>query len=214
MRYLRVDSSVRRDGSVSRELTGAVVRAWLAADPDAEVVYRDLAAEPGLVETWQLATEALFAPPAVGTAQFSAARAGAAAADQLLAADAVVVGAPMYNFGPPAAVKAWLDLLITDARLDPRRAPEGGALRGRPVVLAVACGGGYGPDSPRTGWDHATPYLRRIFADVFGADVTTIVAEYTVTDDHTSRRAALAAAERIALPTPARDPVECHLRVV
>ena len=175
MALLRVDSSIRHEGSVSRELTGVVERAWRAAGPDAPVVHRDLAAEPDLGTTWpQLARAGMRAgAPSEPVA--------AALADEVLAADAVVVGAPMYNFGVPAVVKSWIDVLIVDPRFDPRSTPVGTALAGMPVVLVVACGGGYGPGTPRAGWDHATPYLRRIFADVFGADVTTVVAELTAT---------------------------------
>ncbi|WP_343942276.1 FMN-dependent NADH-azoreductase, partial [Pseudonocardia zijingensis] len=166
MALLRVDSSIRHDGSVSRELTGAVERAWRAAGPGGDVVHRDLAADPRLTGAWPQRSSV-----------------AAALADEVLAADAVVVGAPMYNFGIPAVVKSWIDLLIVDPRFDPRRTPPGTALDGVPVVLAVACGGGYGAGSPREGWDHATPYLRRIFADLFGADVTLLVAELTAAAD-------------------------------
>lgn len=176
MALLRVDASIRHEGSVSRELTGVVERAWRAAGPDTPVVHRDLAADPHLLAHWpRLARAALRSgTPEPGSP-------AATLADELLAADAVTVGAPMYNFGVPALVKAWIDLLIVDPRLDPRTTPVGTALAGVPVVLVVACGGGYGPGSPREGWDHATPYLQRIFADVFGAEVTTVVAELTAT---------------------------------
>jgi FMN-dependent NADH-azoreductase len=177
MALLRVDASIRHDGSVSRELTGVVERAWRAVAPGGAVVGRDLAAAPQLGASWpRLARAAMGigSPPTSGSV-------ATALADEVLAADAVTVGAPMYNFGVPAVVKAWIDLLITDPRFDPRTTPVGSALAGVPVVLVVACGGGYRPGSPREGWDHATPYLRRIFADLFGADVTTVIAELTAT---------------------------------
>jgi FMN-dependent NADH-azoreductase len=180
MAHLRLDSSLRHDGSVSRELTAAVERAWRAADPGVEVVHRDLGADPVPHATWQLAAVAGFLPAAQRTPAMRAAVAAATrCADELAGADAVVLGAPLYNFGVPTAVKSWIDLLSTDPRFDPRTMVEGGPLRGRPVVLAVARGGGYGPGTPRAGWDHATPYLRRIFADLFGAEVTVVAAEYT-----------------------------------
>jgi FMN-dependent NADH-azoreductase len=175
MALLRVDSSIRHDGSVSRELTGVVEQAWRAAGPDAPVVHRDLAAGPELLSAWpRLALAGMRpGPPAERECVASA------LADEVLAADALTIGAPMYNFGVPAVVKAWIDLLITDPRFDPRTTPAGSALAGVPVVLVVACGGCYRPGSPREGWDHATPYLERILADLFGADVTTVVAELT-----------------------------------
>ncbi|GAA1314648.1 FMN-dependent NADH-azoreductase [Pseudonocardia xinjiangensis] len=183
MTFLRVDSSIRDEESVSRELTDAVERAWLAADPDAEVVHRDLAAAPVRLETWQLATYGGFLPPDLRTrAMRDASAAACRAADEVLAADAITVGAPLYNFGVPAALKSWIDLLITDPRFDPRHTPLGRSLAGVPLSLVIARGGGYGPGSPREGWDHSTPYLERIFGDVFGAEVTLIVAELTAAD--------------------------------
>ena len=88
-------------------------------------------------------------------------------ADEVLAADAIVVASPLYNFGVPQHLKTWIDLLITDPRLGPGTAP----LTGRPLALVIARGGGYGPGTPRAGWDHATPYLQQIFGAVLGAEV-------------------------------------------
>jgi FMN-dependent NADH-azoreductase len=84
---------------------------------------------------------------------------------------------PLYNFGVPAHVKAWVDLLLTDPRLGPAGDQP---LTGRPAVLVAARGGGYGPGTPREGWDHATPWLRRIFADVLGLDLSVAEAELTL----------------------------------
>ncbi|WP_246633085.1 NAD(P)H-dependent oxidoreductase [Pseudonocardia nigra] len=127
-------------------------------------------------------------------------------------------GTPMYNFGVPAALKSWIDVLITDPRFDPRHTPVGRPLAGVPLGLVVACGGGYGPGTPRAGWDHATPYLQRIFADLFGADVTLIAAELTAADTdpamaalrpqaERSRAAALALAEATGTGHATRVPV-------
>ena len=75
---------------------------------------------------------------------------------------------PLYNFGIAAHLKAWVDVLITD----PRFAPGNQPLAGRPVALVVSRGGGYGPGTPREGWDHGTGWLVRILGDVWGGDVT------------------------------------------
>ena len=206
MIILRIDSSIRQEGSVSRELTDAAQRAWLDTEPTAEVVGHDLGIHPLPAETGSLAAVAGFLPEHRWTADMRRARATATRlADEALAADAMVIGAPMYNFGIPAALKSWIDVPITDPRFDPRHTPVGTALRGVPVGLLVACGGGYGPGTPRAGWDHATPYLGRIFADVFGADLTVIVAELTAVPDpalhrlaERSRAAALDRAGRVA----------------
>jgi FMN-dependent NADH-azoreductase len=94
------------------------------------------------------------------------------------AATALVIATPLYNFGVAQNLKTWIDLLITDPRFAPGALP----LAGRPLALVIARGGGYGAGTPREGWDHATPYLHRIFADVLGAEVTVVSAELTLAD--------------------------------
>jgi FMN-dependent NADH-azoreductase len=197
MTFLRVDASIRQRGSVSRELTDAVLRAWRAADPGGEVVHRDLGTTPGGPQLWARAALAGFVPEHLLTSAMVEARAAATqVADEVLAADVIVVGAPLYNFGVPAALKAWLDLLNTDPRFDPRYTPIGRALSGVPVCLAVASGGGYGPGTPRAGWDHGTPYLRRIFGEVFGAEVVLVRAELTAVETDPALAALRPQAER------------------
>jgi FMN-dependent NADH-azoreductase len=197
MIFLRVDASIRHRGSVSRELTDTVLRAWRAANPDGEIVHRDLGMTPAGPQLWARATMAGFVPEDLRTPAMVEARAAATqAADEVLAADLIAVGAPLYNFGVPAAVKAWLDLLITDPRFDPRHTPIGRALSGVPVCLAVASGGGYGPGTPRAGWDHGTPYLQRIFGEVFGAEVVVIRAELTAVETDPALAALRPQAER------------------
>ncbi|GHF75243.1 FMN-dependent NADH-azoreductase [Amycolatopsis bartoniae] len=160
MTVLRVDASIRHEGSVSRALTAELTSGQ-------EVVHRDLAAMRGLADAWQ------------DVVLGGAATLVTTLADEVFAADAIVVGAPVYDFGIPVALKAWLGLLIADPRLNPRGG-LGTALAGKPVALAVVSGWTYEPDGPRAGWNHAVPYLRRIFADVFGADVSLHLREGTV----------------------------------
>ena len=88
----------------------------------------------------------------------------------------MVISTALFNFGVSQHLKNWIDLLIADPRFGPGTTP----LAGRPVALVIARGGGYGPDTPRAGWDHATPYLLQILSDVWGADVTLIEAELTL----------------------------------
>jgi FMN-dependent NADH-azoreductase len=71
-------------------------------------------------------------------------------------------------------VKAWIDLAIAGS------APVTRLLEGKPVVLVTTRGGAYGPGTPRAGWDHSTDYLRRILADVWGAELTVIEREFTL----------------------------------
>jgi FMN-dependent NADH-azoreductase len=176
MTLLRVDSSIRTEGSVSREVADSLEEAWSRHHPG-PVVRRDLGRDPLPAEAWAAAVTAGYTSEADRSPQQRAAVAFAAGlADEVLAADAIVVAAPLYNFGVPQHLKTWIDLLITDPRLGPGTTP----LAGRPLALVIARGGGYGPGTPRAGWDHSTPYLLQIFGAVFGADVTVVEAELTL----------------------------------
>lgn len=179
MKLFRLDSSIRQQGSVSREVADTLERAWREQHPGGEVIRRDLTGDPLPASAWSAAATGRQTPDQQRTPHQRAALALASAlGDELLSADAIVIATPLYNFGVSQHLKAWIDMLITD----PRFAPDAGALAGRPVTLVLARGGGYGPGTPREGWDHATPYLVRIFADVFGADVTLVEAELTLAD--------------------------------
>ncbi|MGC9670349.1 FMN-dependent NADH-azoreductase [Planosporangium sp. 12N6] len=173
MTLFRLDASVRTNGSFSREVADSVQAAWQAEHPDVRVIRRDLGAEPLPARAWM----SLVGGASTAAEREEAAALTASLADELLEADAYLFAVPLYNYGVPQHVKTWLDLLIADPRLGP-----GGdqPLAGRPAVLTVARGGGYGPGTPREGWDHATPYLRRILADVFGLDLNVVVTELTL----------------------------------
>src|ERR1700759_146078 len=175
MRLFRLDTSLRTDGSVSRDLAATAETAWLAEHPGGTVVRRDLGTDPLLVTDWIQAVAGSQAAERT-PAQVAAASLAARLADELLAADAIIVGTALYNFGVPAQLKTWVDLLITDPRFAPGAAQP---LAGRPAILVVARGGGYGPGTPREGWDHATPWVQRILGDVFGLDLRTVEAELT-----------------------------------
>ncbi|MET0340637.1 MAG: NAD(P)H-dependent oxidoreductase [Polyangiales bacterium] len=173
---LRLDASVRTDGSVSRSLADAAEEAFRAGLPEAAVVRRDLGRAP-LAALWP---EAIAASAMAEAERSRAARAAYAAAktlvDELLAADAYLFAVPMYNFGPPQQVKHWIDMIICDPRANDVHVP---LLRGRPALLLQVCGGAYGPGTARAGYDHLTPYLRCILADVWGLALTTVTVELT-----------------------------------
>jgi FMN-dependent NADH-azoreductase len=179
MTLFRLDASIRAEGSVSREVADTLQSGWLAEHPGTEVVRRDLRTDPVPVDAWPTAAFAGFVPEADRTPEQRGAQALAAElADEVLGATALVIATPLYNFGVAQNLKTWIDLLLTDPRFAPGSAP----LTGRPLALVIARGGGYGAGTPREGWDHATPYLVRIFADVLGADVTVVEAELTLAD--------------------------------
>ena len=90
-------------------------------------------------------------------------------------ADAVLLAVPLYNFGIPQHVKTWIDVVLAGAE-----SADEALLAGKPAVLVVVRGGAYGAGTPRAGWDHSTGYLRRIIADVWGADLTLVEREFTL----------------------------------
>ena len=179
MSLLRIDSSIRTQGSVSREVLDSLERSYVETHADAAVVRRDLGRDPIAATTWSAAVAAGMTPEDERTDEQRGALAVAAElGDELVAASAVVVGSPLYNFGIAAQLKSWVDVLVAD----PRFAPGANPLAGRPVVVVASRGGGYGPGTPREGWDHGTGWLVRILADVWGADVTVVEAELTLAE--------------------------------
>jgi FMN-dependent NADH-azoreductase len=182
----RVDSSIQGTTSVTREITDELERAWSTARPCAAVSRRDLLATPLSPAAWTDALAARLAEEPT-PAQQSAADLAAELASEVLAADAVVIGAPLYNWGPSPHITCWIDMLWTDPRFAPRTYP----LTGKPIALVVSRGGGASPGSPQEGWDVSVPYLTRTFGpDIFGGEVTLIETELTLAD-HNPRMAQL-----------------------
>jgi FMN-dependent NADH-azoreductase len=178
MTLLRIDASIRTTGSASREIADAVEQEWLVGSPDTRVVRRHLGTDPLPATAWADAVTAGWTPEDERTPEQLAAKSLAAAlVDELLAADAVLLAVPLYNFGISQHLKTWIDLVISDPRAGAGAAP---VLAGKPVVLAMVRGGAYGAGTPREGWDHSTSYLRRILADVWGADLTVVEREFTL----------------------------------
>ncbi len=178
MTLLRLDASIRTEGSASREIADVVEQEWLAAHPGATVVRRHLGVDPLPASAWAASVSASWTPEADRTPEQRAGQELAAAlVDELQAADAVLLAVPLYNFGIPAPLKTWIDLVISDPRAGAGSAP---VLTGKPVVLATVRGGSYAAGTPREGWDHSTPYLRRILGDVWGADLTVVEREFTL----------------------------------
>ena len=197
MSLFRLDTSIRQQGSVSREVADTVESAWVETHPSTTVVRRDLGAHP-------LPSTAYVAADERTPEQVAAVALAAELADELAAADAVIVAVPLYNFGVPAHLKAWIDLIITDPRFA-SGAPQ--LLAGREAVIVIARGGGYGEGTPREGWDHSTAYLERIFGDVWGMNVHVVAAELTLADVVPAMESlrGIAAESRAAANSAAKD---------
>src|ERR1700728_2945067 len=151
---LHIDSSMRTEQSRSRALSRHFAEAWRSANAEGAVVYRDLAADP-VPHLDHDAFSANFTPAEARTPYQHEARALAERlVGELLEADDIVIGMPLYNFGVPSTVKAWFDRLVVPGLTV---GGQGGLLGGRTLTVTAARGGGYGPGSPREGWGHHEP---------------------------------------------------------
>ncbi|GAB1596183.1 FMN-dependent NADH-azoreductase [Lysobacter claricitrinus] len=178
MKLLHLDSSALGANSVTRELTAAIVDQQLRLQPATEVVRRDLD------------TDAL---PHLSASTFASTDAGAQSAavlDEFLAADTVVIGAPMYNFSIPSTLKAWIDRISVAGKTFRYGAngPEG-LVHGKSVIVAIASGGAHAGQPT----DFVEPYLRQLFGFLGVRDLRFVRADgIALSPEH--RRAAIDAA--------------------
>jgi FMN-dependent NADH-azoreductase len=177
---LRIDSSVRTDGSVSRALTARAEDAWRAAHPGGAVTYRDLGADPVPHLDTGGGLARLIPPEQHTPAQAASWRLSQQLVAELKQADTVVLGLPLYNFGAPSSVKAWVDHVVANGlSIDPER--QEGLLGGRELIVIATRGGGYAPGTPRDGWDHAELWLPHGLA-LTGLEPRFITAELTLAE--------------------------------
>lgn len=158
MNILHIDSSPRREASHSRKMTAELVGALKQAHVGANVVYRDLGVNPPpfVTEDWQYGA---YKPETERTPeQRDALKYSEQAIDELLAADILVVGAPMYNLSIPAVLKAWIDQIIRINKTF--TADYTGLAAGRKAfVVTSRGGGGYGAGEAMEKMNFQDPYL-------------------------------------------------------
>ncbi|RLJ65134.1 FMN-dependent NADH-azoreductase [Sulfurisoma sediminicola] len=174
MNILQINASARREGANSTRIADAIVARLQAANPDARLTRRDLAVTPQPVLD-EAALGALFTPAGQRTEQ----QAARVALDDALiaevqAADTIVLGVPMYNFGVPAQLKNWIDAIARNGVTFRYTAngPEG-LLKGRKVYVGLARGGRY----RGTEADSQVPYLRTVLGFLGISDVHFVYAE-------------------------------------
>lgn len=155
---LHIDSSIQGEGSTSRQLTAHAAQRWVAAHPDGTVTYRDLAVEP--IPHFDAATGlARNVPTDQHTpAQVESYSLSKRLVDEIKIADTVLLGLPLYNYGAPSVVKSWVDHIIA-AGLSFDPATGTGLLSDTEFIVLESQGGGYGPGTPRHGWDHAGNWI-------------------------------------------------------
>jgi FMN-dependent NADH-azoreductase len=177
---LHIDSSVRTEESVSRALTARAAGVWRAAHPGATVTYRDLGAEP-IPHLDTAGGLARLIPPDQHTpAQAASWKLSQELVAEIKEADTILLGLPLYNFGAPSSVKAWVDHIVANG-LSVNEVTQEGLLGGRDLVVIAARGGGYAPGTPRDGWDHAELWLPHGLA-LTGLEPRFITAELTLAE--------------------------------
>ena len=189
---LHIDSSARSGisgedayGSHTRRLSARFVRRWQQARPDSRIVYRDVGQNPPSPVSGRW-IHAAFTPPEAREPWMSEVlRESDALVDELIAADIIVAGVPMYNFAPPAQFKAYIDNIVRVGRTFgfdrsrsgkpywPMRAGSGKRL------LLLSSRGDYGYDSGQADYaNHVEASVRTAFAYIGITDVQSIAAEY------------------------------------
>jgi FMN-dependent NADH-azoreductase len=173
-RVLIIESSARLQGSVSRQLTQAFISQWDRAHPEDEVVVRDVAEhvlphlDASLLGAWTK-------PEAEhDVAEREALQRSNLLTDELLAADVLVLAAPMYNFTIPSTLKAWLDhVLRAGVTFKYTATGPQGLLEGKRAIVLTSRGGVHAGGAS----DHQEPYLRQVLAFIGIHDVTFVHAE-------------------------------------
>jgi FMN-dependent NADH-azoreductase len=173
-RVLIIESSARQQGSVSRQLTQAFISQWDSAHPEDEVVVRDVAEhvlphlDASLLGAWTK-------PEAEhDVAEREALQRSNLLTDELLAADVLVLAAPMYNFTIPSTLKAWLDhVLRAGVTFKYTATGPQGLLEGKRAIVLTSRGGVHAGGAS----DHQEPYLRQALAFIGIHDVTFVHAE-------------------------------------
>lgn len=178
MKLLHIDSSILGGYSVSRQLSADIVAKLREITPGLEIIYRDLAAEPTPhLSGSYLAAQQPGAPEPDAEVRQDVAL-GAKILDEFLAADIVVIGAPMYNFAIPSQLKAWIDRVVIAGKTFrySETGPEGlaGAKR---VIIASSRGGVFSGGAPAAALDHQESYLRAVFGFIGIAGVEILRAE-------------------------------------
>lgn len=191
---LHIDASARGDRSLSRALSRAFVEAWLAREPDANVIARDVGRDPPpfLNEAW---VAAAFTPEDARTPQQ---KAELALSDELIgelaAADVIVMGTPMYNYGMPAQLKSWFDKIIRIGKtfsFDLARGdfPLEPILSGKTLVVLSSRGEfGFGPGGVRADMNQLDPHIRTCSHYLGVESIHTIAIDYQEFGDARHKR--------------------------
>jgi FMN-dependent NADH-azoreductase len=194
---LRIDASARLDGSITRKLTDRFIDAWLASEPDAQVLARDVGRQPPSIVS-EASIRAGFTPAnRRSPAMRDALAESMILIDELRQADVLVLGVPLYNYGLPASLKAWIDQIVRPGEtfsfdLNRGNFPIQSTLSGKSLVVLSSRGEfGFEPGGIRDGWNHMNPHLRTVATRLLGidaSDISEIASEYQEFDDDRHQR--------------------------
>jgi FMN-dependent NADH-azoreductase len=185
MKLLHIDSSVLGDNSVSRMLTAEIVAKETSLHPGLEVTHLDLAAAPPM-HLSPAHVGAMFGHAPSDPAVIADLEATSSFIDDLFAADIIVIGAPMYNFGIPSQLKAWVDRVVVAGKTfkyGEGGVPMGLVPAGKKVIIASARGGAYSEGAPAAPLDHQETYLKAVLNFIGLTDITFIRAETVAVPD-------------------------------
>lgn len=199
MQLLHIDSAITGDQSTSRQLTADIVRAWQAQHPDTQVQYLDLAQDTPAHYTADALALRFGQTEGLSAAQQRENAVTERLLQQFLAADVLVIGAPMYNFTIPTQLKSWIDRLAQPGRTFRYTAtgPEGLA-KGKTVFVASTRGGLYSTSEAGRAMEHQESFLQTVFGFFGITDVRIVRAEGIGLGDEARVQALTAAAQAIA----------------
>lgn len=174
-RLLHIDNSPR-EPSWSRQLTAHFARLWQRVHTDGDIVYRDLGLKPvpNVSQDW---IAAVFSAPADHTPpQRAAIAVSDALVTELLAADEIVIGAPMHNFSVSTSLKAWIDQVVRIGRTVELPSYVGLVTGKRTTIITTRGGRGMNPGEPMAHMDAQVPYLKQILGFIGITDVSVVYA--------------------------------------
>lgn len=194
---LRVDASARLDHSITRQMAVRFIDGWRTSEPDAQILSRDVGRQPPSIVS-EASIRAGFTPPEQRTPDMKDALAESTTLiDEVRRADVLVLGAPLYNYGLPASLKAWIDQIIRPGEtfsFDLQRGdfPIQSTFSGKSLVVLSSRGEfGFKPGGIRDGWNHLNPQLRTVAMRLLGIaaeDIYEIASEYQEFNDERHQR--------------------------
>ena len=191
MKLLHIDSSPLGGNSVSRELTRRIVAQWRSAHPHTKVEHLDLAVDaPNHLNADSLGFRLGINAEALTDVQRRENEVSERLVSQLLAADVIVVGAPLYNFSIPTQLKAWIDRVAQAGRTFKytEKGPVGLA-GGKTVIIASTRGGMYFGNPGMEAMEHQESYLRTVFGFLGVTDIRFVRAEGLAMGDEAKKKA-------------------------